>query len=52
MINKIIRRLFYGNKADSKAYIEYLRGLGMKIGEENHDICSNQRLKLILHAHG
>ena len=34
MINKIIRRLFYGNKADSKAYIEYLRGLGMKIGEE------------------
>lgn len=43
MINKIIRRLFYGNKADSKAYIEYLRGLGMKIGEETtiyiYDIC-------------
>ena len=34
MINKIIRRLLYGNKADSKAYIEYIRGLGMKIGEE------------------
>ena len=34
MINKIIRRLFYGNKADSKTYIEYLRSLGMKIGEE------------------
>ena len=31
MINKIIRRLFYGNKADSKAYIEYLRCLCITI---------------------
>ena len=34
MINKILRKLLYGNKADSKTYIEYLRSLGMKIGEE------------------
>ena len=32
MINKILRKLLYGNKADSKTYIEYLRSLGMKIG--------------------
>ena len=34
MIKKILRKLLYGNKADSKTYIEYLRSLGMKIGEE------------------
>lgn len=34
MINKIIRKLIYGNKVDSKTYVEYLRSLGMKIGEE------------------
>ena len=34
MINKILIKLLYGNKADSKTYIEYLRSLGMKIGEE------------------
>lgn len=34
MIKSVIRRLVFGNKADSKAYIKYLRGLGMKIGEE------------------
>ena len=34
MINKIVRKLIYGNKVDSKTYVEYLRSLGMKIGEE------------------
>lgn len=35
MINRIIRKLIYGHKSDSKTYIEYLRGLGMKIGDES-----------------
>lgn len=33
-IKNVFRRLVYGNKSDSKTYIEYLRSLGMKIGEE------------------
>lgn len=51
MINKILRKLLYGNKADSKTYIEYLRSLGMKIGEET-TIYVPTKLKLILHARG
>ena len=33
-IKKFCKQLIFGNKADSKTYIEYLRGLGMNIGEE------------------
>ena len=33
-IKNVCRRLIFGNKADSKTYIEYLRSLGMKIGGE------------------
>ena len=51
MIKNVIRRLVFGNKADSKAYIEYLRGLGMKIARKPRYMFQ-QRLKLILHAHG
>ena len=33
MIKSLFRRLFYGNKADSKTYVKYLRSKGMRIGE-------------------
>ena len=33
-IKNLCRKLIIGSKADSKTYIEYLRSLGMKIGEE------------------
>lgn len=34
IIKKLFRRLIFGFKVDSNAYIKYLRSLGMKIGEE------------------
>lgn len=33
MFKKIIKKLVYGHKASSEAYIEYLRGIGVAIGE-------------------
>lgn len=33
-IKNLCRRLVFGYKADSKTYIEHLRNLGMRIGEE------------------
>lgn len=32
-IRKLIRKCVYGVKADSKTYIDYLKGVGAKIGE-------------------
>jgi acetyltransferase-like isoleucine patch superfamily enzyme len=32
-VKRLVKRLFYGPKAESRTYIEYLRTKGMKIGE-------------------
>lgn len=32
MLKKLIRKFFYGHKADSASYVKYLRVIGMKVG--------------------
>mgnify|MGYP004568039819 CR=1 FL=1 len=35
MLKEYIKKIVYGDKASSEAYIKYLRNIGMKIGEES-----------------
>lgn len=35
MLKEYIKKIVYGDKASSEAYIKYLRNIGMKIGDES-----------------
>lgn len=34
IIKKLAKKLLYGAKAESETYIDYLRSMGMEIGED------------------